>query len=121
MNFNRLFLALAIVGKLVLATLICMYFWNASELIEIKQLPIQILVFAVIYIGLQMLTRKMTNVNNWWDWIYYLGLVSIMVPVMLADVEHAKLYHAITDYGTILLILPVLVDGYNFINKPSKQ
>lgn len=120
MNPSRLILALAIVVKMVLAVLISWYFWNAATLVEIKQLPVYILVYAVVYIGLQMLTRRLSNVHNWWDWVYYIGLLSIMIPVMLANSENEKMYHAITDIGIICLILPVLVDGYFFVNKPSK-
>lgn len=40
-----------------------------------------------------------------------------MVPVMLATEEKLSVYNAITDYGTIMLILPGLVDGYFIITK----
>ena len=120
MNASRLILALTIIAKLVLAVLIAWYFWNATTLIEIKQLPVYILIYAVVYIGLQMVTRKLSKVTNWWDWVYYIGLLSIMIPVLLASTENEVMFHAITDYGIICLILPVLVDGYFFVNKPSK-
>lgn len=121
MNTTRLILALAIIVKLALSVLISSYFWNATTLMEIKQLPIYILILAVAYIGLQMLTRKLSGIQNWWDWVYYVGLLSIMIPAMLANAENFKLYHAITNYGTLCLILPVLVDGYYFVNKSGKN
>lgn len=122
MRNERFILAFAIIAKLVLSVLICMYFWNATELIQIKEIPIYLLVLAIAYIGLQMTTRKLATVHNWWDWVYYMGLVSIMVPVSFATSEHEKMYHIITDVGTICLILPVLADGYFFIeNKSNKR
>lgn len=121
MNSSRIILSLAIVVKLILSVIICWYFWNATELIEIKQIPIYILILAVVYIGFQMLSRKISAAHNWWDWVYYIGLLSIMIPVMLANEKNKDVYNIITDYGTLLLILPVLVDGYYLINNPPKR
>lgn len=117
MNWSALAIRLVIVAKLILAVLICMYFWKTDDLAGITNLPIYILVLCVLYIGMQMLTRRLSNVQNWWDWVYYAGLVAIMVPVMLATEEKLSNYNAITDYGTIMLILPGLVDGYFIITK----
>jgi hypothetical protein len=118
---KRVLLALVIIGKLVLAALICSYFWNTSDLISLKQLPYSIILFAVLYIGLQMLTRKLSSVNNWWDWVYYGGLLSIMIPVTFATQGSIKIFEPITDFGTICLILPALVDGYYLIIQPSQH
>jgi uncharacterized BrkB/YihY/UPF0761 family membrane protein len=117
MNWSGVLLRLVIVVKLLLAVLICLYFWQHDDLNSIIQLPIYILVLSVVYIGMQMLTRKLSNVQNWWDWVYYGGLVAIIVPVMLATEEKLSIYNAITDYGTIMLILPGLVDVYHLITK----
>lgn len=116
-----LIIRLAIVIKLVLAVLICSYFWDATTLEEIKQLPMVVLIMCVAYIGLQMLTRRMTGSQNWWDWIYYLGLICIMIPVSIANEKNEQLYHAMTDYGTILLIIPVLIDGWFLIRSNPNQ
>jgi hypothetical protein len=110
---------LAVVAKLILAVLICSYFWQAITILEIRQLPMQVLIMCVAYIGLQMLTRRLSGSQNWWDWVYYVGLLCIMIPVSIANDENAALYHAITDYGTILLIIPVLIDGWFLINPKS--
>lgn len=119
---KRLLLALVIVGKLVLSVLICTYFWNATDLLALKQLPIMVIILAVFYIGLQMLTRKLSEVNNWWDWVYYFGLLSIMIPVTFATKQYEQIFHLITDIGTICLILPAMADGYFLIvQSPQKK
>jgi hypothetical protein len=119
---KKLLLAIIIIGKLVLSVLICSYFWNISDLISLKQLPVFVIILAVIYIGLQMLTRKLSEVNNWWDWVYYFGLLSIMIPVTFATKESETIFHLITDIGTICLILPALADGYFLIvQSPNKK
>lgn len=121
MNRNMI-LRIAIVAKLALAILICSYFWQSTTLEEIRQIPMQILILCVAYIGLQMFTRRFSGTQNWWDWIYYVGLLSIMIPVSIADKKNEILYHSITDYGTLLLIIPVLIDGWYIISsKPSEK
>lgn len=116
----RLILAFSILGKLFLSIAICEYFWSSDSLSELQRIPILILVYAVIYIGLQLLTRKLSEVKNWWDWVYYAGLLAIMLPTFLATEENQILFNRVTDYGTICLIVPVLVDGWNFVNNATK-
>lgn len=118
---KRIIISLAVILKLILASLICTYFWKSTTLIEIQQIPLYVLILSVAYIGLQMATRRISGVQNWWDWVYYIGLLSIMIPVTFANTEHEKLFHAITDYGTILLIIPVLVDGWHLVKPNSSK
>lgn len=116
----RLVLAIAIIGKLFLSYSVCEYYWSTDSLSEIQRIPMRILIYSVIYIGLQLLTRKLSDVKNWWDWVYYVGLLTIMLPTFLATEENLHLFNIITDYGTICLIIPVLIDGWNFVNNTTK-
>lgn len=118
---KAIIIRLAVFVKLVLSVLICTYFWKSSQLIEIRQLPMYVLIMCVVYIALQMLTRRLSENQNWWDWVYYLGLLCIMIPVSLATEKNEQLYHAMTDYGTSLLILPVLVDGWYLLRSKSSR
>lgn len=120
MNSRRIFLGLAIIFKLVLAVIICLYFWEATMLVELKQIPVYILVLTVVYIALQLVTRRISSVHHWWDWVYYFGLVSIMVTTMFANHSNENIFHWITDLGTLLLIFPPLADGYAFVKAPKK-
>lgn len=117
----RLILAVAILGKLFFSFSICEYFWSSDSLSELQRIPNIVLVYAVLYIGLQLLTRKLSEVKNWWDWVYYAGLIAIMIPTFLVTEENQKTFNLITDYGTICLIIPVLVDGWNFVNNSTKK
>jgi hypothetical protein len=116
----RFILAAAIIGKLFLAYSICEYFWASETLSELQRIPLLILIYAVLYIGLQLLTRKLSEVKNWWDWVYYVGLLAIMIPTFLATEKNQNIFNIVSDYGTICLILPVLVDGWNFVNNSTK-
>jgi hypothetical protein len=121
MKSNKIILHLAIVAKLILSFFISSYFWNTDTLYDINNLPVYVLILCVAYIVLQMISRKISTAQHWWDWVYYLGLLCIMLPVMLANEESLKMYNYITDYGTLLLLIPVLVDGYLLIKPKSSQ
>jgi hypothetical protein len=48
--------------------------------------------------------------------VYYLGLISVMLPVTFANETNLALFNWVTDLGVALLILPVLVDKYLLIS-----
>lgn len=120
-KLEKLVLRLAIVVKLILSILICLYFWGVNDLEGIQHLPMYVLIFCVSYIGLQMITRRISKAQHWWDWVYYAGLLCIMIPVIFADETTLNVYNVITDFGTLLLVLPVLVDGWVLINLNSAK
>jgi hypothetical protein len=51
---------------------------------------------------------------NWWDWLYYIALVSIALPVLFANSLNENFYHWILDLGCTFFIIPVLVDMYDW-------
>ena len=118
---ERIIFAVLIFTKFILSFILCLYFWNATTIILLKQIPISIVLVAIIYIGLQMLTRKISKIHNWWDWVYYGGLVSIMITVSFATLEYFKVFQYIVELGTICLILPIFIDGYFFIKNPLNK
>jgi hypothetical protein len=121
MNTPKFVFALIILAKLVLATTISWYFWNVNTLLEITKLPLYVLILTVVYIGFQMVTRRFSKKQNWWDWIYYIGLAAIMLPVVMAKPENEKMFHWLTDFGILFLLLPVLIDGYYFVKNQKES
>ncbi|MFN5634991.1 MAG: hypothetical protein ACK49D_09995 [Flavobacteriia bacterium] len=111
----------AIFFKLIIGIIVCCYFWIATSIEQVSTLPIWLLVLTVIYIGLQMFSRKYSDANHWWDWIYYIGLLSIMIPVSIIDAENEKLCHLATDIGTLCLVAPPLADVIILIKKSNPQ
>lgn len=120
MNTPKFVFALLILAKLFLAATITLYFWNVNTLVEITKLPLYVLILTVVYIGLQMVTRRFSKKQNWWDWIYYIGLAAIMLPVVMAKPENEKIFHLLTDFGILFLLLPVLIDGYYFVKNQKE-
>jgi hypothetical protein len=121
MNTPKFVFALLILAKLFLAAMIILYFWNVNTLVEITKLPLYVLILTVVYIGFQMVTRRFSKKQNWWDWIYYIGLAAIMLPVVMAKPENEKIFHLLTDFGILFLLFPVLIDGYNFVKNQKES
>jgi len=111
-NSNQLILVLATLAKLIISGVIALYYWQVSDLRGITDLPFYILGLCVAYILLQMLTRRISAASHWWDWVYYIGLLGIILPVTFANDNNLSWFNWVTDIGVLLLILPVLIDGY---------
>ncbi len=87
-----------------------MYYWSVDDLLSIKSVPMHILIVTVIYILIQISKRYAVKSPNWWDWLYYLGLIGMMLPVFLATEENQSTYHLIADIGAPFLVIPMLFD-----------
>jgi hypothetical protein len=105
---------------LVLSTLVSLiivgYYWSNSTLSSISLVPIYVMVLALCYVILQIIKRFYLKVPRWWDWLYYIGLISIMIPTFFADDSNQGVFHFITDYGSLFLIFPILFDIKTLFN-----
>ncbi len=111
----------AIAGKFLIGCTVCLYFWNAQTIAEVSTLPIWLLILTVVYIGLQMFSRKYSDSNHWWDWVYYIGLLSIMIPVSIIEEGNEYFCHLVTDIGTLFLIAPPLADALVLLKKSNSN
>lgn len=110
---------LVLAGMLVLGGVIISYYWSVNTLGEIKYVPLYLMIICVGYILLQIGRRVLFRTQDWWDWLYYFGLLAIVIPIFFASEKNESLYHAITDYGTFFLIIPVLLDGIQLLKRKS--
>ena len=117
--FMKTLLLPSIIGKFIIGCIVCVYFWNATVLAQISTLPIWLLVLTVIYISLQMFSRRFSDAAHWWDWIYYIGLLSIMIPVSIITEDNERLCHLATDFGTLFLIAPPIADAFVYFKKST--
>ena len=116
-QFMKSLLLPAIAGKFIIGCIVCIYFWNATSINKVTTLPIWLLVLTVVYIALQMFSRKYSDAAHWWDWVYYIGLLSIMIPVSIINAENQNLCHLATDFGTAFLIAPPIADVFVYFKK----
>jgi uncharacterized membrane protein HdeD (DUF308 family) len=119
MEKKKLIIVLATLGKLSISVFLIMYFWKAEDFITIKYIDIAIILLAIVYILLQLLTRKLSSAPHWWDWVYYIGLLCIMIASIFISQETFNVFHMLTRIGTVFLILPLFADIYQLFLKKN--
>jgi hypothetical protein len=111
----------SIAGKFVIGCIVCAYFWNVAYINQVNTLPIWLLILMVVYIAMQMFSRKYSSATHWWDWVYYIGLLSIMIPVSIINEGNEILCDFITDFGTLFLIAPPVADAFVYFKKSTPE
>lgn len=77
---------------------------------EIAQVPVSLMILCLCYVLLQILKRFLFKSQNWWDWLYYVGLLSVMIPTYMINEDNESMFTSLATYGTVFLIIPVLFD-----------
>jgi len=74
------------------------------------------MVYCLIYVLTQIVKRFVLKSNNWWDWLYYIGLIAVMLPTFIATESNVATFNFISDYGSIFLLIPALFDLKSILN-----
>ena len=93
------------------------HFWSVSTVIEIQNVPILIMVLCLCYVLVQIVKRYFLKNDNWWDWLYYIGLISVMIPPYMIEEDNASTFMMLAKYGTFFLIIPAVADGIQIFQK----
>lgn len=101
--------------SIALSVVIISYYWANEELSALLNVSIIIMICAFAYVIVQMVKRFFFKSQDWWDWLYYIGLLSMMLPNFFADSSTLSVYNKIADYGTIFLIIPQLIEGWTIL------
>jgi hypothetical protein len=117
MKNAKLYKSLFIVALLVLGGCIVFYYWSVDTLEAIKFVPVYIMVLCLVYVLLQILKRYLFKSHKWWDWLYYIGLLSVMIPGYMVTSENLSTFAMMSDYGTLFLLIPALFDGIDLTQK----
>ncbi|MCT4559737.1 MAG: hypothetical protein N4A41_00015 [Crocinitomicaceae bacterium] len=105
---------------LIIGVLISLHYWSTAQFSSIKQVPIYSLVLIMSYIILHFIKKLLFNDAEWYDNLYYIALISIVLPVFFANSNNARTFHLILDLGVCFFMLPVLIEGW-IIRKPQKD
>lgn len=111
---------LIVLASMLVSGLIINYYWTHDDLAALRNIPVFIVVLAFAYILLQMLKRYLFREKPWWDWLYYIGLLAMMLPNLLANLENLTIYNQVADIGTLFLVIPVIIDGRQLIQSNKK-
>lgn len=95
------------------------YYISAELLSDIRMLPIGMLVAISIYIALQLIKRFLLKKMYWFDWLYYLGLVSILIPMLLKH-EQGEWLKDVCDFGSLFLAISPLFGAIVLLLRPKE-
>ena len=110
------FLSMTLAGVYILS-----HYWSTEQFSAIKQVPVNMMVAILIYIACHFFKRLLCRELGWWDWIYYLALISIVLPVLFADSTNENFFHWLIDIGTLFFLLPLIFDLKQIINSSKKH
>ena len=114
LNFLRIILLIPLI---TCGGIIFFYYWSNTSYDKLVIAPVYIFITCLVYIGLQVLKRSLIKERNWWDWLYYIGLISVTLPVLIGTIENLPLMHNIATIGSLFFILPAGLDGLKLIKK----
>lgn len=106
---------------LYLGVSIVSIYWKTEQFSSIKQFSNAVVTYVFFYIILHMLKRFLWKRMRWWDYLYYLALISLIAPVLWANSANEQFFHWLTDIGGLLFILPILLDLYIWWLKFKKR
>ncbi len=106
-----------LLGALLLTGLyIFGYYLFAQDITQLKTLPVSFLVVVILYIALQLVKRFVQKEVPWYNWLYYLGLISIVAPLPLFSLQDDWIF-TVTRYGTLFLLVPPTIDLIRLIKQ----
>lgn len=104
---KQLFYLLSLTINLILGLSIAGYFWFIrSEYTE--RVPTGVLFLALAYVLVEIIKKNFLSTPQLWYQSYYLGLFAIVIPLVFTEPSSALLFHLLTKWGVLLLVIPVV-------------
>lgn len=117
---KEVLLAILIMIRSLLGTFIMKYFLQADNVSTLKGVPLWIILFCIAYILFQLLSYYISKEQNWWDWIYYVGMLTIMLTVSFTTENSFTFFNWLVKIGSCLLVIPPVIDLYHLTKKYRK-
>lgn len=117
-KFNRVTLYLLLIVLIVSGLYVFSYYMLANEITELRTLPTSFLIAVIVYILAQLIKRFIQKKMPWYNWLYYLGLMAVIIPLPLFSVQGNWVF-SVTRYGSLFLLIPPLVEFLILIRKKS--
>lgn len=95
---------------LLIGGIIVYYYWAHNSFETVSNVSKYIMILALAYVIGQILKRRFSFERNWYDWLYYIGLLSIILPPYFVTKENFHTYELWVDLGTLFLVIPILID-----------
>ena len=102
---NKLMIILLIAS----GTYIVFYYWTANNVSDLRNLPQLLLTSIIIYLLIQLIKRFINKRNSWYDWFYYIGLITILTPLVLLSSSGEWIFN-LTRYGSLFFVIPPIIE-----------
>ncbi|MES2799160.1 MAG: hypothetical protein V4638_04025 [Bacteroidota bacterium] len=106
--------------KILLAFIVFRYFMGVQSSSQLTKIPFLLLFSCIGYIITQLLSYYISKEQNWWDWVYYLALLSIMITVSFATENTYPFFNWFVKVGSFLLFVPIAIDLF-YLSKQLKK
>lgn len=116
MKENKMLRASMLVAMLACAGVVINYYWQNSELETLKEIPMYVMIVTLVYILIQIFKRSIYKEQRWYDWLYYVGLIAMMLPTLMVSESNLTLFNYVTDVCTLFLIVPIVLEGKVLVN-----
>lgn len=107
---QRIVRFVALLGMLVSAGIVIAYYWLNSDFESVHKLPTFVLIIILAYLIFNFLRKQVNRQTVWWDWIYYIGIISILFPITIGKPEQIQLINVATDIGSLFLLVPIFME-----------
>lgn len=106
---KRILQFVLIIVLLATSAYIVVYYFNVRDISQLRDLPSVLLSAIVIYIVIQLVKRFIKKKVEWFDWLYYIGLVAILLPLMMFSASETWIFD-LTKYGSLFLLFPPIIE-----------
>ncbi len=114
---NYLLLVILIASALY----VFVYYMLANEILELRTLPTSFLIAVIVYILTQLIKRFLRKNMPWYNWLYYLGLIAIIIPLPLFSTQGNWVF-SVTRWGSLFLLIPPLIEFLVLLkSKPTSE
>ena len=117
-KFNRSVLYLLLVILIATALYVFVYYLMANEITDLRSLPTSFLIAVIVYILAQLIKRFIQKKMPWYNWLYYLGLIAVIIPLPLFSVQSNWVF-SVTRYGSLFLLIPPVIEFFVLTKKKS--
>lgn len=114
-----IYLLLAVL--IIAASYIFIYYLLANDITDLRSLPTSFLIAIIAYILAQLIKRFIQKRMPWYNWLYYIGLIAVVIPLPLFSVQGSWVF-SLTRWGSLFLIVPPLVEFVSLVKaKPVSK
>ncbi len=99
------------------ALVVIAYYWMHADVRSMRELPVHVMTSLMLYLLVQVFRRRFFQDAHTTDNLYYIGLLTVILPVFLVSDSNRIFFNWLTDIGSLFLVMPILVRTIRLIRK----